>query len=73
MHRRRTIIKINPDLELKIIQCLADGLSAKMISDKLCIYDKHIEYYKVFLLRKYKAVNSNNLVSIAYKQGILTI
>lgn len=59
--------------EMKILQCIADGLSHRQIGRRLFKSKKTVDAKAAALRAKLGATNNPNLVSIAYKNKILII
>ena len=61
------------ETELKVLQLFAQGFSAKMIADKLGSKKGTVEIHSRNIRTKLKAQNAPQMISIAYKQGILKV
>lgn len=57
--------------ERDVLRHIARGLSTKEIADRMCLSDNTIETHRRHLLDKLHARNVAELVSIAYKEGML--
>ena len=59
------------DREREILPLLAEGLSSKVIADRLCLTEQTIKWYRMRLLDKFQASNTAGLVSRAKELGLL--
>ncbi|MEM7161147.1 MAG: LuxR C-terminal-related transcriptional regulator [Bacteroidota bacterium] len=55
--------------ELEVLQYLKEGLSSKMIADKLGIAKNTVDNFRSSLLKKSSAGNTAQLISVAQKNG----
>lgn len=55
--------------ELQVLECLKEGLSSKMIADKLGIAKNTVDNFRSSLLKKSSAGNTAQLISVAQKNG----
>lgn len=65
--------KLLNNRELKIIKCIAQGLSVKDISDKLCVSVRTIETDKNAIMTKLGISSNIDLVKFAIKEQIINI
>mgnify|MGYP002778195280 CR=1 FL=1 len=68
--RKRNEIRLTPR-EKEVIQLLADGLSTKLIADKLNVSEFTISNHRANLLRKLEAHNVAELVRMAVEKGLV--
>ena len=57
--------------EAEILPLLADGLSSKVIADRLCLTEQTIKWYRMRLLEKFEAPNTAGVISKAKGLGML--
>ena len=57
--------------EAEILPLLADGLSSKVIADRLCLTEQTIKWYRMRLLEKFNAPNTAGVISKAKELGLL--
>ena len=57
--------------EAEILPLLADGLSSKVIADRLCLTEQTIKWYRMRLLAKFNAPNTAGVISKAKELGLL--
>lgn len=63
---------LNP-LEQIIIQHTAEGLSIKVMADRIGLSFSSLETMRVRLFKRFKVTNSAQLVSVCYQKGILKV
>ena len=71
---KTTVSKSAPELterEAEILPLLADGLSSKVIADRLCLTEQTIKWYRMRLLEKFNAPNTASVISKAKELGLL--
>ena len=71
---KTTVSKSAPELterEAEILPLLADGLSSKVIADRLCLTEQTIKWYRMRLLEKFNVPNTASVISKAKEQGLL--
>ncbi|AZI25765.1 MAG: LuxR family transcriptional regulator [Chryseobacterium sp.] len=61
------------DLELKMIELIAQGLTYTEISEKLKLEENKVENIRKNLIIKTRTKNTASLVSFAYKYGLLKV
>ena len=59
------------DRELEILRLLADGLSNKIIADRLFISENTVKYHIKNILQKFGVQNRTEAVAMAIRQGLL--
>ena len=57
--------------EAEILPLLANGLSSKVIADRLCLTEQTIKWYRMRLLEKFNAPNTAGVISKAKELGLL--
>ena len=57
--------------EAEILPLLAEGLSSKVIADRLCLTEQTIKWYRMRLLDKFQASNTAGVISRAKELGLL--
>ncbi|MBR3076254.1 MAG: response regulator transcription factor [Bacteroidales bacterium] len=72
---KKTILsKSAPELterKAEILPLLADGLSSKVIADRLCLTEQTIKWYRMRLLEKFNTPNTVGVISKAKELGLL--
>ena len=71
---KTTVSQSAPELterEAEILPLLADGLSSKVIADRLCLTEQTIKWYRMRLLEKFNAPNTAGVISKAKELGLL--
>ncbi len=57
--------------EAETLPLLAEGLSSKVIADRLCLTEQTIKWYRMRLLEKFNAPNTAGVISKAKELGLL--
>ena len=57
--------------EKEVLQMMCDGMSSKLIAEKMCVSENTVEYHRKQILRRISAKNNVQAVSIALKEGLL--
>ncbi len=57
--------------EKEVLQMMCDGMSSKLIAEKMCVSENTVEYHRKQILRRIGAKNNVQAVSIALKGGLL--
>ena len=57
--------------EAEILPLLAEGLSSKVIANRLCLTEQTIKWYRMRLLEKFDAPNTAGVISKAKELGLL--
>lgn len=57
--------------EKEVLQMMCDGMSSKLIAEKMCVSENTVEYHRKQILRRIGAKNNVQAVSIALKEGLL--
>lgn len=57
--------------EIDILRCMSAGMDSHEISRRLCVSENTVEYHRKKLMRRFGALNSANLVSIAIGRGLI--
>lgn len=57
--------------EKEVLQMMCDGISSKLIAEKMCVSENTVEYHRKQILRRIGAKNNVQAVSIALKEGLL--
>lgn len=57
--------------EKEVLQMMCDGMSSKLIAEKMCVSENTVEYHRKQILRRIGAKNNVQAVSIALKEGML--
>ena len=57
--------------EKEVMQMMCDGMSSKLIAEKMCVSENTVEYHRKQILRRIGAKNNVQAVSIALKEGLL--
>ena len=57
--------------EAEILPLLAEGLSSKVIADRLCLTEQTIKWYRMRLLEKFNVPNTAGVISKAKELGLL--
>jgi DNA-binding CsgD family transcriptional regulator len=65
--------KLISELDAKVLEGVAAGISTVQLASKLYLSRQGVEYHVGAMLRKFKSPNRSALVSKAYSQGILSI
>jgi DNA-binding CsgD family transcriptional regulator len=65
--------KLLSELDAKVLEGVAAGISTVQLASKLYLSRQGIEYHVGAMLRQFKSPNRSALVSKAYSQGILCI
>ena len=71
---KTTVSESAPELterEAEILPLLADGLSSKVIADRLCLTEQTIKWYRMRLLEKFNVPNTASVISKAKELGLL--
>ena len=71
---KTTVSQSAPELterEAEILPLLADGLSSKVIADRLCLTEQTIKWYRMRLLETFNVPNTASVISKAKEQGLL--
>ena len=55
------------DREKEVLKFVAEGLSTKIIADRLCISSRTVESHRVKIMKKVNAANTAELIKIAMK------
>ena len=63
---------LNP-IDIQLIHLVAEGLSTKLIADRLCKAEATIETYRCRLLHKMHVANSAQMIAVAFRIGILNL
>jgi len=61
------------EYERRIIECCFEGLSGKMIADRLCISLRTVDWHKSNIFRKLGINSTLEMVQFAVKNGIIRI
>ncbi len=56
--------------EIEVLKYIVDGLSAKMVADKLSISSRTVETHKVNIMRKLEVANTAELVSKVFQENL---
>ena len=59
------------DREAQILPLLAEGLSSKIIADRLCLTEQTIKWYRMRLLEKFNVHNTAGVIAKAKELGLL--
>ena len=59
--------------ELEVLRYIWDGLHSKMISEKMGLTAKGVEYHRLNLLKKWECDNVIQVIRLALRRGILEI
>jgi DNA-binding CsgD family transcriptional regulator len=65
--------KLISELDAKVLEGVAAGISTVQLASKLYLSRQGVEYHVGAMLRQFKSPNRSALVSKAYSQGILSI
>ena len=57
--------------EKEVLQMMCDGMSSKLIAEKMFVSENTVEYHRKQILRRIGAKNNVQAVSIALKEGLL--
>ncbi len=57
--------------EKEVLQMMCDGMSSKLIAEKMCVSENTVEYHRKQILKRIGAKNNVQAVSIALKEGLL--
>lgn len=57
--------------EKEVLLMMCDGMSSKLIAEKMCVSENTVEYHRKQILRRIGAKNNVQAVSIALKEGLL--
>lgn len=67
----KNIVDLN-EKQIIILQHMANGLNSKEIGDKIFLSPRTIDSVRAEMIKKFNAKNSNELISIAIRKGLIS-